>query len=222
MNGTMKKWFSQHGILHSVTHNEKKANYVERLIRTIKKRIVKFFQHRNSLRYIDHLQEFITSYNDTYHTGIKMRPNKVNSNNEQMLWEQQYVEPFIMDKDKKKNKKKMKFRFKLGDRVRISYLITLFEREYHQKWTGEVFTVKKRWSREGIPVYEIDDYGGQDVEGTFYEPELQRVTFDEDQPFKIEKVLKTRGRGHNKEYYVKWMNWPAKYNSWTKDVEYLN
>ena len=82
--------------------------------------------------------------------------------------------------------------------------------------------MNKRWSREGIPVYEIDDYSGQDVEGTFYEPELQRVAFDEDQPFKIDKVLKTRGRGHNKEYYVKWMNWPAKYNFWTKDVEYLN
>ena len=60
-------------------------------------------------------------------------------------------------------------------------------------------------------------YGGVPVEGTFYEPELQAVTFDDEQPFKIEKVLKTRGRGAKKEYYVKWMNWTNKYNSWTKN-----
>jgi hypothetical protein len=80
-----------------------------------------------------------------------------------------------------------------------------------------VFTVTKRWSREGIYVYELDDYGGDPVEGTFYEQELQTVTFDADQPFKIEKVLKTRGRGTNKEHYVKWLSWPNKYNSWIND-----
>ena len=79
MNGMMKKWFDHKNILHSVTHNEKKANYVERLIRRIKKRIVKFFQHQNSLRYVDNLQQFVTSYNDTYHSSIKMRPNRVNA-----------------------------------------------------------------------------------------------------------------------------------------------
>jgi hypothetical protein len=50
-----------------------------------------------------------------------------------------------------------------------------------------------------------------------YTSELQTVTFDADQPFKIEKVLKTRGRGTNKEHYVKWLSWPNKYNSWIND-----
>jgi ribosomal protein L19 len=145
-----------------------------------------------------------------------------------MLWQQQYVEPYVKEinntkvndvkkqKTKKKDKKKT-FRFKIGDKVRISHLRSLFQREYDQKWTGEVFTVTKRWSREGIYVYELDDYGGDPVEGTFYEQELQTVTFDADQPFKIEKVLKTRGRGTNKEHYVKWLSWPNKYNSWIND-----
>ena len=43
-NGIMKKWFDDHDILHSVTHNEMKANYVEKLIKTIKSKIVvKYF-----------------------------------------------------------------------------------------------------------------------------------------------------------------------------------
>ncbi len=232
-NRVMKKWFDDHGILHSVTHNEVQANYVERLIKTIKSRIVKYFQHMNTHKYVDHLDDFLQSYNHSYHSGINMRPARVNKSNELMLWQQQYVEPLLpkISKTKQtkvsktkvsktkasKTKTKKQFRFKVGDRVRISYLRNLFQREYDQKWTGEVFTIHKRWPREGIPVYELYDYGNDPVVGTFYEPELQAVTFDAEQPFKIEKVLKTRGRGANKEFFVKWLNWPSKYNSWIKD-----
>ena len=221
-NRIMKKWFDDHDILHSVTHNEMKANYVERLIKTIKSRIVKYFHHMNSFEYVKHLDDFMEGYNNTYHSGIKMKPSSVTKSNELMLWQQQYVEPFVKEAMTKKGKSvKKKFRFATGDKVRISHLRSLFQREYDQKWTGEVFTVTKRWSREGVHVYELEDYGGDPVAGTFYEPELQAVIFDAEQPFKIEKVLKTRGRGGNKEHYVKWMNWPNKYNSWIKDYVHL-
>ena len=36
VNGTMKKWFDKYNILHSVTYNEVKANYVERWIQNFK------------------------------------------------------------------------------------------------------------------------------------------------------------------------------------------
>ena len=71
--------------------------------------------------------------------------------------------------------------------------------------------------REGIPIYELKDYGHDPVTGTFYEPELQAMALDPDQPFKVEKVIKSRGRGSMKEHLVKWLNWPTKYNSWIKD-----
>ena len=177
---------------------------------------------------MDQLDDILQSYNHSYHRGIKMKPARVNKTNELMLWQQQYVEPLMpkvinvsknqpKSSKKKKKKSKKQFRFKVGDQVRISYLRNLFQREYDQKWTGEVFTIQKRWSREGISVYELQDYEKDPVVGTFYEAELQAVILDKDQAFKIEKVLKTRGRGANKEYYVKWMNWPTKYNSWIKD-----
>ena len=71
----MKKWFDDHDILYSVTHNETKANYVERLIKTIKSRIVKYFNFKNTHEYVSHLDDFVEGYNDTYHSGIKMKPS---------------------------------------------------------------------------------------------------------------------------------------------------
>ena len=50
------------------------------------------------------------------------------------------------------------------------------------------------------------------MQGTFYEPELQRVTVDDDTLWRIEKVLKRRGD----QWYVQWKGWPRKYDSWIR------
>ena len=137
-----------------------------------------------------------------------------------------YVEPYITKKKvakkkvvKKKKEKKNPFRYKVGDTVRISHLRNVFTREYDQKWTGEVFTITRRLLRNDIPVSKVKDYSGEDIRGTFNQPELQRVDFDSEKSFKIEKVVKKRGRGKNEEFLVRWKNWPKKYDSWVKSAE---
>ena len=82
-----------------------------------------------------------------------MAPVDVSPSNEASLWQHQYVEPYIKANQKKKKKKKAKFRFKEGDTVRVSFLREPFSREYHQKWSGEVFTITGRFMRKGIPIY---------------------------------------------------------------------
>ena len=34
--------------------------------------------------------------------------------------------------------------------------------------------------------------------------------------FEIEKILKSRGKGSSKEHFVKWKEYPNKFNSWIK------
>ena len=36
----------------------------------------------------------------------------------------------------------------------------------------------------------------------------------DDDIFKVEKVLKYRGQGAQREALVKWLGWPKKFNSW--------
>jgi len=58
---------------------------------------------------------------------------------------------------------------------------------------------------------------GDDIKGSFYEQEVQKVVGADD-VYEIEKVLKTRRRGGKIEYFVKWKGYPEKFNSWVTEV----
>ena len=93
------------------------------------------------------------------------------------------------------------------------------DREYSQKWTGELFKIDTRFRREGVPVYTILDWDGERVDGTFYEPELQPVTIDPTREYRVEKILKRRVRNKRKEVLVRWLHWPKKYDSWIPEAD---
>jgi len=212
-NRVVQQFLKDRGVQHFVTQNEVKANYAERVIKTIKGKIFKYFTKKQTYEYVSHLQDFADSYNHTYHRSIKMKPADVNHSNEAELWQQQYG-TLLFQTDNRINRK---FKFNLGAHVRISYLRTTFMREYNEKWTGEIFTVRNRYMREGLPIYELQDYSGDDIEGTFYEEELQLVLMPE--VFRIEKILRTRKVRKQKQSLVRWAGWPAKYDSWIEDRE---
>ena len=54
-------------------------------------------------------------------------------------------------------------------------------------------------------MYEMRDLGGEVIEGKFYEKELQAVA--EPKVFRIENILKKRGRGNDREICVKWLGY---------------
>ena len=65
-----------------------------------------------------------------------------------------------------------------------------FDREYSEKWSGEIFTVTERKINQNQPMYQLKDYNNDIIEGYFYEPELQSAYLDNDIVYKIEKILK--------------------------------
>lgn len=210
-------------IQHLYAQNtEVKANYAERAIKTIKSKIYRYMTHEMSDRYIDHLQDFAGNYNGTYHRTIGMAPQKVTKTKETDLWWRMYW-PKKQEPIRKVKVTRKPFRFKIGDQVRITYLRNPFTREYDEKWTGEIFKISQRILRGGLPIYRITDFNGDEIKGTFYQSELQKTNVKDDDIWKVEKILKTRGKGLRKEYFVKWLRWPTKFNSWipARDVHNL-
>ena len=102
-----------------------------------------------------------------------------------------------------------------GSYVHISFLRGPFDHEYRQRWSGEIFQIYQRFSRDGLYVYWLHDLAGEKVTGSFYREELLQVMDDPDTLYKIEKVLKKKvGPDRRLRYYVKWLNWDSRFNSW--------
>ena len=207
----VNKYLRGHHIHHLYALNtETKANYAERVIKTLKHKLFRYLLKHNNKRYIDILQDVVYSYNRTLHRGLGKSPASVNDRNEGETRLQQYL---IRTKSTKPQRSQ-RYKYKEGQTVRISHIRSVFDREYSQKWTGELFNIRKRFKREGVPVYALTDWSGEAIEGTFYEAELQAVNADESTEYKVEKVLRKRSANKRKEVLVHWLHWPSKYDSW--------
>ena len=64
--------------------------------------------------------------------------------------------------------------------------------------------------RHPVVTYRLSEWDGTPIKGTFYEPDVQKVQVSDDSLFRVEKVLKRKGR----QVLVRWKGWPAKYDSW--------
>ena len=80
-------------------------------------------------------------------------------------------------------------KFSVGDNVRITKKKKLFEKGFTPRWTDEVFGISKIVLTILI-TYKIIYLNEEEIEGSFYEQELQKITQDK---FRIEKVLKRKG-----------------------------
>ena len=61
-------------------------------------------------------------------------------------------------------------------------------------------------------VYRLVDWHGDKLDGTFYEPELQKVVVTKGKTYRVESVL--RWRNKRREVLVKWSGYPTSFNSW--------
>lgn len=80
----------------------------------------------------------------------------------------------------------------------------------------EIFEVNQILKRKPL-LYKLADFQGEQIKGSFYSFELVKVK--ENTTYKIEKVLKIRKTPSGAKYYVKWLNWPSKFNSWVDNIQ---
>ena len=217
---SVKKFFKDQKINAFTTQNaEIKANYAERAIRTIKGKIQKYTYSNQTYKYIDALDSIVNAYNKSFHSSIKMAPQDVNESNESKLWKQMYL-PQKNDKIKSSKGNIKRYKYEVGDTVRISFLKKTFQREFDQRWSDEIFRISKRFRREGLPVYKLNNFTGkEEIKGTFYQQELQKVKISPNKLYKIDKILKTKIVRGKRQYLVSFVGWPKEYNTYVSANE---
>jgi hypothetical protein len=188
------------------TENEEKSCVTERWNRTMKEKMFKYFTANNTRRYVDILDRMVKLYNNTRHSSIRMTPVEASrKENEIDVCSTLNADVFNTTLETSK--------FKVGDKVRITVKKSIFEKGYTPRWTEEIFTVSKVQMTTPI-TYKITDFNGEEIQGTFYEQELQKTS---QELYRIEKVIRRRG---NKSL-VKWLGYPETFNSWVDNRELI-
>ena len=209
LNANVRTLLKKNGVELWLSENEDvKASMVERLNRTIKNRMWKFFTANNDTRrYIDILPRLVNAYNNTIHSSTKMKPSQVSKKDEMAIRQRLYPKHMTQSKG---------YKYKLNALVRISKARRTFKKGYLPSWTEEIFTIKSRKGRNR-PLYEIQDFNGEPIKGTFYEEELQEV--DNPTEYRIESVLQSKKKGKKTLYLVKWKGYDSKFNSWIDEKD---
>lgn len=192
---------------HYSTYSDKKASICERVIRTLKQKIYKNFTYRNSLRYLNWLNEIIQDYNFVQsHSKHKTTPyNAAKPKNEKRL-----VQKFFSNQSP--IMKKMKF--KVGDFVRISKFKKVFDRGFTHGFSPEVFRVAKVY-RKFPGQYKLIDLSGNDIQGGFYKEELTAVA--DPNVYLVQDILKRK----NGKVLVQWYGFPKSQATWEDENNIL-
>ena len=182
------------------TNSHLKAVIIGRFNRSLRELMMKEFVKNNNTVWYNILPKLIKTYNNRYHSTIKMKPIQVNKSNEKYIKENIYT----YDKTSKIPK------FKINDLVRISLKRRpIFDKPSSNiKWSEELFKIHSI-NKSNVITYKIKDLNDEIIDGIFYERELQK-TKNTSEVYIIEKIIQ---KNKNK-YFVKWRGYSTEFNSW--------
>src|SRR5262249_55410619 len=103
---------------------------------------------------------------------------------------------------------RIKYKYQVGDHVRISEERDVFRKGYRQGWSIEIYRIVKRSPRDPV-VYKLEDLSGEPLIGSFYEPELQKVSNPTDQEAaQIRQAHARRPGTRGLEYFIRYKGYP--------------
>jgi hypothetical protein len=211
-NNVFKSFLKKNDVIYFTSNDSKiKCAIVERVNRTLKEKMFRYFTHNGTRKYIDILDDLVSSYNNSYHRSIKMSPSEVDESNEKIVLKNLYgttsFKDIILPNLTQLNS------MKLNDNLRIKYdLNKNFDKSYYPLWTDRTYNIRSIIDRP-IKTFQLQS-ADDEIDGSFYGQELQKVADEDSLNYRIEKVIEKRKRNRNIEYLVKWIGYPVKYNQW--------
>lgn len=213
LNKSFQTYLKDHDIIFFTTYSDTKAAIAERSIQTLKKLLYKYMDEMNTKEYYSVFQQVIDTYNSTVHSAIKMPPADVSKDNVGTVLTNLYG--FLWEVDLLKSRRPQ---LNINDYVRVSKIHSnLFRKSYKGNWTNEIFQILSIKNTLPQITYGIKDLKGNEIMGSYYENELQKIpNAQSNQHFwEIEKILKIKTLpDKTKKYFVKWVGHDDSHNSW--------
>ena len=166
-NREVRKIFDSYGINHYSTPSKTKwkASVAERVIRTIKSRLFRYFKSNKTTNWIDVLPKLTENYNATPHASHGLPPDDVSSENRDMVYKKLYPQ----------NTLTIVCKLKIGDKVRKIKDKSLFEKGYTENWSEEIYKITDARQSNSVCWYKIENLAGEEQEGIWYYYQLNLV-----------------------------------------------
>ena len=167
-NSEVRKLFINYGINHYKipTKTNWKASVVERVNRTIKSRIQRYFYKNKTKNWIDIIDKVVNNYNNTPHSVIGVAPNQVSELNRKEVYKRLFPNSGLRTVCK----------LQKGDRVRKIIQKDIYEKGYTKNWSEELYIIAKVKQTNGVCYYYLTDLAGEKVPGIFYYYQLNFVS----------------------------------------------
>ena len=189
--------------------SDTKSAFIESFNKNLKRRMTRLFDAQQNFRYIDNLQKLVMNYNRTKHSSIKMTPIAASQ-------KKNYIDAYLNQYGEDEFIPAKKPKYKVGDYVRVPSDKTIFSKESTGNWTIEIFIIQKVNLTNPI-TYEIKNQLDENIDGIYYESEIQKVSKPEN--FRVEKVMKSRTIKGKKEHLVRWLGYSEKFDTWIPDKD---
>ncbi len=165
LNRNVKLLFDQYNIHSYSILTKTQAGGVERVNKTIKRILWKYFFSKKTKKWIDIIQKVADNYNNTYHSVIKTKPNNVSMKNRKQIFNNTY--PKINDY--------ISCKLKIGDRVRIALKKNLFDKSFTQNWSDDIYIITHVFHKAGVCWYRLKDKYNNIFPRRLYFYELNKV-----------------------------------------------
>lgn len=203
-SSSVQNYFREKAIQHYplYTSTDFHAGMVERVIRTFKERLYRYFTQNSTNRWVEIIQKIAAAINNSYHRGIGTTPNSINFSTDNTLFK---TAPSLA-----------KSSLKVGDTVRVGKFKHTFEKGYLPNYSDKIYKINKvRLSTP--PTYKIIDNRGKELKGWCYGSELSRVIITPNTTYRIDKILKQKNINGKIFYFVEWTGYDDSYNSWISE-----
>ena len=135
-NSEFKKFCEENNIiLDLIKSDSHKLGIINRWHRTIKEKLVKYFDSFDTVRWIDIIDKIVYNYNHTKNRGIGYKPIEVNDFIENMIRQKKKIEG--------ENIRENETEYKVGQYVRELNDKNIFDDKMKSKYSNEIYEITK-------------------------------------------------------------------------------
>ena len=214
-----RTFFEEKKIYFKCKTGRNKASFAEHAIFLVKRKLFRLMRTLLTKDWPKYLPYVVRSLNNTPNESIGgLRPSTIQSRKDTPIIDKTIGfhpdVPFEMQKEKQKEYNLNPKKLQKGSYVYVNYPASQLGKSFDSP-NYQLFIVSKVDAGKTPPLYQVKDLKGTIQPGFFYREQLLKGKKPKpNRYFKVEKILGVRKRKGKKEYLIKFLHFPHKFNLW--------